>query len=426
MSARSLTQKLLEGARTGVSIAGSAWHETRPDLVLGHDATIALIVDRVARSGLALADPKRLFLVADHFAPPSTVDRANILRRFLDFVESSGIIEAGGTIEMMQGICHQVLVESPRCQPGSVIVGADSHTTMAGAVGAFATGMGSTDILAVLLTGRTWLSVPQSIRVDLNGEMPPWLRGKDVALWLLGQHGEAGAGGHALEFSGHGVPMDGRLTLCNMAVELGAKNGVWVPDVRTRQWCQARGPGGWPEGVALADLQPDPGVAYAAHHTIALSELPPQVAAPWSPANVHPVTAVMGEKVHQVFIGSCAGGRLEELADAARLLKGRRIPPLLKLVVTPSSTAVYKAAMRAGYLETLIDAGAVVTNASCGACGGIDKGLVAAREVCLSTSNRNFRGRMGDKDARVFLSSGLVAAATALRGRITDPREVMS
>lgn len=423
---RTLTHKLLDRASVGPAVPGSRFREVQPDLVLGHDATIALIVDRIARSGRPLADPARLFLVADHFAPPSTVDRANILRRFLDFVKDSGLLEAGGTLEMMQGICHQVLVESVRCAPGSVIVGADSHTTMAGAVGAFATGLGSTDILAVLLTGKTWLEVPPSIRVDCMGQMPPWLRGKDLALWLLGQHGEAGARGAALELSGAGVPMDGRLTLCNMAVELGANNGVWVPDAVSQAWCAARGAGGWPDDIERSDLQPDPDADYLSHHSLALESLAPQVAAPFSPANVHAVSDVAGEEVHQVFIGSCAGGRLEELADAARLLAGHRVPPLMKLVVTPSSTAVYKAALKLGYIETLLDAGAVVTNASCGACGGIDKGLVAAGEVCLSTSNRNFRGRMGDRDARVFLGSGLVAAATALRGRITDPREVMS
>ncbi len=426
LTPRTLTQKLLDGAATGRHVEGSAWREIHPDLVLGHDATIALVVDRVIESGGRIAEPERLFLVADHFAPPSTVDRANILRRFLSWVQDAGIVDAGGELHMMQGICHQVLVESPRCRPGSVIVGADSHTTMAGAVGAFATGMGSTDVLAVLRTGRTWLSVPDTIRVDFECEMPPWLRGKDLALWLLGRMGEAGARGAALELSGPGVPMDGRLTLCNMAVELGAKNGVWEPDAVTRRWCAARGPGGWPDDLDDDSLRADPGAPYLNRMTVDLSTLSPQVAAPYSPANVHDIADVAGERVHQVFIGSCAGGRLEELADAAALLAGRRIPPLMKLVVTPSSTAVYKAALQRGYIEQLIDAGAVVTNASCGACGGIDKGLVAAGEVCLSTSNRNFRGRMGDPDARVFLGSGLVAAATALTGRITDPREVLA
>ena len=280
--------------------------------------------------------------------------------------------------------------------------------------------------MQVIQAMRTWLAVPPSIRVDCEGGLPPWLRGKDLALWLLGQHGEAGARGAALEFHGSGVPMDGRLTLCNMAVELGASSGVWVPDAITRAWCSARGPDGWPAELSLHDLQPDPDAEYLARHSLQLDTLAPQLAAPYSPANVHPVTELVGEKVHQVFIGSCAGGRLEELGDAARLLAGHRVPPLLKLVVTPSSTAVYKAALKRGYIETLLDAGAVVTNPSCGACGGIDKGLVAAGEVCLSTSNRNFRGRMGDKDARVFLGSGLVAAATALTGRITDPREVLA
>ena len=424
---QTLTEKLLHRGATGVNFEGSEWFEVQPDLVLGHDATMALLVDRFADSGRSLAHPERLFLVADHFAPPSTVDRANILRRFLEFAEREGIgAEAGGTFEMMQGICHQVLAESPRCVPGSLIVGADSHTTMAGALGAFATGLGSTDILAVLQTGRTWLRVPRSEKIVFTGSMGPHLRGKDLALWMMATFGEGGAGWKALEFhdqtSGDGIPMDGRLTLANMAVDCGATNGIWVPDEATRAYFETNG-GVWPEDV---DLAPDPSADYDAHHTVDVAELSPQIAVPFSPGNVVGIEDVAGERVHQVFIGSCAGGRIEEIRDAAAVLDGQKIAPFMKLVVTPASTGVYRQAMDEGLLATLIDAGAVVTNPSCGACGGIDKGLVAANEVCISTSNRNFRGRMGDVDARVFLASGLTAAAAALTGRITDPREVMS
>ena len=421
-----LTEKLLRRGATGVTFEGSEWFEVEPDLVLGHDATIALVVDRFANAGRPLAHPDRLFLVADHFAPPSTVDRANILRRFLDFAESHGIGgHAGGTFQMMKGICHQVLAESPKCMPGSLIVGADSHTTMAGALGAFATGLGSTDILAVLQTGKTWLRIPDSDRIEFTGSMAPHLRGKDLALWMMATYGEGGAGWKALEFhdntEGVRVPMDGRLTLANMAVDCGAMNGVWVPDEETRAYFECNG-GEWPEGL---DLKPDSDAEYAATHTLDVGSLSPQIALPHSPGNVVGIEDAVGEPVHQVFIGSCAGGRLEEIQDAARLLRGHRISPYMKLVVTPASQAVYRAAMKQGCLTDLIDAGAVVTNPSCGACGGIDKGLVAAGEVCISTSNRNFRGRMGDVDARVFLASGLTAAAAALTGRITDPREVM-
>jgi 3-isopropylmalate/(R)-2-methylmalate dehydratase large subunit len=206
-----------------------------------------------------------------------------------------------------------------------------------------------------------------------------------------------------------------------MSVDCGAVNGIWVPDDLTRRYFESNG-GVWPTD---ADLSPDPGATYAAEHRLDVTNLAPQIAAPYSPANVSDVAAVAGERVHQVFIGSCAGGRIEEIADAASILRGRRIDSRLKLVVTPASQAVYRAAMEDGSLTALLDAGAVITNPSCGACGGIDKGLLAAGEVCVSTSNRNFRGRMGDVDARVFLGSGLTAAASALTGRITDPREVM-
>ncbi len=419
---RTLTHKILDSRATGARFEGSDYFEVEPDLILGHDATIALIVDRIGESDEGIVDPSKLFLVADHFAPPSTVDRANILRKFLDFAEKSD----AGEVHLFKGICHQILVESPRCVPGSLIVGADSHTTTAGALGAFACGMGSTDILATLLTGKTWLRVPPSVRVRFHGHMPSHLRGKDLALWLLGELGEGGAGYKALEFEdrseGLTIPFDGRLTLANMAVECGAKNGIWVPDESTRRCFGAIG-GQWP---AEGQLRPDEDAEYERTIDLELDPLEPLIAQPWSPANTAPVSAFADLKVDQVFIGSCAGGRLEELGDAAKLLRGRRVPPLLKVVVTPASVAVYREALSRGWIGDLIDAGAVVTNPSCGACGGIDNGLIAAGEICVSTSNRNFRGRMGDLEGRVYLASGLTAAATALTGRITDPRELLA
>lgn len=418
---RTLTRRILESRATGSQWEGSDYFEVEPDLVLGHDATIALIVDQIGEAIERILDPEKLFLVADHFAPPSTVDRANILRRFLDFAKNSD----AGEVHLFEGICHQILVESSRCVPGSLIVGADSHTTTAGALGAFACGMGSTDILAVLLTGTTWLRVPPAIRVPFYGRMPEHLRGKDLALRLLGDLGEGGARYKAVEFEDRsdapGIAFDGRLTLSNMAVECGAKNGIWIPDDRTRQYFHSMG-GEWP---AEAELYPDDDAEYEQSIAVELDDLEPMIAQPWSPANTVPVSSIEGIEVDQVFIGSCAGGRLEELGDAALLLRGQRIPAFVKVVVTPASTGVYREALRRGWIADLIDAGAVVTNPSCGACGGIDKGLIAAGEVCVSTSNRNFRGRMGDVEGRVYLASGLTAAATALTGRITDPRELL-
>lgn len=216
--------------------------------------------------------------------------------------------------------------------------------------------------------------------------------------------------------------MDGRFTLCNMAVDCGAENGIWIPDARMRSEWESRF-GCWPADDVP---QPDADARYVSTHFVDVTHLEPQVAAPFSPANVGPVSVYSGERLHQVFIGSCAGGRLEELGDAAMLLRGRTVARGLKVIVTPASKAIWRAALDRGWLADLVDAGAVVTNPSCGACGGVDKGLLAAGEACMSTSNRNFRGRMGDRESRVFLGSGLVAAASALTGRITDPREVLS
>ncbi len=418
MAGRTLTQKLLARASSGPAPEGSRYVPVKPDLVLGHDATIALLVDKMRDMGAHVRHPERLFLAADHFSPPSSTDRANILRRFLDFAEREGIAD----VRMMEGISHQLLVESPRCRPGSVIVGADSHTTMAGAWGAYAAGMGSTDILALLISGLVFLVPPQARRLHFEGQLPPWLRGKDLALWMIGTLGEGGGQGLSLELSGPGVPMDGRFTLCNMAVDCGAENGIWIPDARMRVEWESRF-GAWPADDVP---QPDADARYVSTHSVDVTRLEPQVAAPYSPANVGPVSAHTGERLHQVFIGSCAGGRLEELGDAAMLLRGRTVAKGLKVIVTPASKAIWRAALDRGWLADLVDAGAVVTNPSCGACGGVDKGLLAAGEVCMSTSNRNFRGRMGDRESRVFLGSGLVAAASALTGRITDPREVLS
>jgi 3-isopropylmalate/(R)-2-methylmalate dehydratase large subunit len=420
----SITSRILRAGARGPACEGSAYLEVEPDLVLGHEATIALLIARLRKAGRHIYDPSRCFFAADHFVPPASVERAGILRKYLDFIEEEGI----PTDQLFQGISHQLLIEDSRCRPGALIAGADSHTTMGGSLGAFSAGFGSTDILALLATGRVAIAIPDAVRVDFVGALPDVVTGKDLALEMMRLFGEGGGRYRALEFvdgtekddRGHGLHMSHRATVTNMAVDCGAKNGLFAPDETTRAYMLARD--GEDPGP-MAEWAPDDD--YVERITIDVSTLSPLVARPGSPADVVPATDALGERVHQVFIGSCCGGRLTDLSEAADILRGRRIPPTVRLVVTPASQRVYREAIASGVVADLIDAGAMVTASACGACGGIDKGLLADGEVCVSTSNRNFRGRMGSNDARIYLGSARTAAASALFGRVADPREVV-
>ncbi|HKX11578.1 MAG TPA: aconitase/3-isopropylmalate dehydratase large subunit family protein, partial [bacterium] len=400
-------------------LPGSEYFQVPVDLVLGHDATIALIADRFKRTGRRIWDPSRCFFAADHFAPPSTPERADILARYLDFVEEEAVPQD----LLFKGISHQLMVEDRRCRPGMVICGADSHTVMAGALGCFATGLGSTDIMAVLLTGKAILQVPETIKIEFKGQSPSWLYGKDLALELIRRLGEGGAVDRVLEYhDSAGLSMDGRLTVSNMSVEAGATAGIFVPDEALRQYLKER------DGSEPTDegwFQPDPGASYLQSISVDIEKVPPLVALPGNLSRIVPAAETSGTKIRQVFVGSCAGGRIEDLEITARLLKGRKVAPGVRLVVTPASQQVYQQSLANGIFQTLTEAGAMVTNSSCGACGGIDKGLIGAGEACVSTSNRNFRGRMGSPDGLIYLASPLTAAAAALTGHLGDPREVL-
>ena len=425
MTPQTLTAKLLRRNVAAPIVAGSEFFRIPVDLVLGHDATIALLIERFQKAGRRIWDPARCFFAADHFTPPSTPERADILRRYLAFMNQECVPQDLA----FRGISHQLLVEDRRCQPGMVICGADSHTVMAGALGAFACGMGSTDILALLLTGEVLLSIPDSIRVDFEGALPEWLSGKDLALEIIRRLGEGGAVDRALEYHDRtrdGLTMDSRFAVANMAVEAGATNGVFVPDDALRRYVAARdGAAGPAPGFEGASLAPDDGACYVGRLRIDVAALRPLVALPGDLGRIVPADEVEPRAIQQVFLGSCAGGRVEDLAIAARVLRGRRVAPGVRLVVTPASQAVFHACLRNGIFEVLSEAGAMITNASCGACGGIDKGLIGPGEACVSTSNRNFRGRMGSPDGLIYLASPLTAAAAALTGTICDPRTVL-
>ncbi len=391
---------------------------TSVDFVLIHDPALALLLQELKTIGKSIRNKDKVLVTVDHFAPASTIERANIVRRVLAYVDA----ECFSHVRVNQGICHQLLVEGPWVKPGMLVLGSDSHTVTAGALGCVATGMGSTDILYTLVTGKTWLRLPKTVRVNLTGELPSYAMGKDVILALLGAGGEDGFLYQSMEFHDQGktVSMDDRFAVCNMVVEGGAKNGLFFPDEITLSYLRERG-----TPVEAGSYPSVNNTSFDRKIELNLSSLTPKVALPHSPANVCDAKDAGSDRIDQVYIGSCTGGRLTDLKAAADILKGKEVAKGVRLLVTPASRNIYKEAMEKGILQGLLQAGAVILNPSCGACGGIDKGLLAKGETCVSTSNRNFQGRMGDPEARVYLASPRTAAATALRGRITDPREVM-
>lgn len=387
------------------------------DLLMGHDGSAVLVVDRFRNEGLSVWDSSRVLIVFDHFAPPATIERANIQNKLLEFVQDLQL-----PFRLYQGICHQLLVEHPKVVPGQLVVGADSHTVSAGALGSFATGVGATDFLRVLSTGHIWLRVPETIRVVFTGQMPRYLLGKDLILAILRELGEEAAVYKALEFHDYtetGISMDSRVSICNMSVELGAKVGMFVPDSITESFVKAK-------HGEYVPLRAGENARYVSTLEINVGELEPLIAVPHNVSHVVPVQTVQGTKVNQVFVGSCTSGRLEDFRAAAQLYTGRTIGPFVKTIMVPSSQSIFREAMRNGYVDACVAAGAVVTNSSCGPCCNIDKGLLGEHEVSLSTANRNFQGRMGALSSSVYLASTLTAVASSLTGIITDPREVIA
>jgi len=414
--AKGITGKIIEkhadGRREGEYVS------TRVDFILVHDPTFAILLPELKESGKEIWDKDKILVTVDHFSPPASIERANIVREVLSYAKEKKLPH----LAVHQGICHQLMVEGPWLKPGTLTLGADSHTVTGGALGCLATGLGSTDILYSLITGKTWLKSPEAVRIDLREKLPSYLMGKDVILDLLGRYGEGGFLYRAMEFYDvdETIPMDDRFAICNMVVEGGAKNGLFWPDRVTENYLVERDgdlsrTANWFEG----DFE------YSSKIEVDLSKLKPQIALPHSPAQVIDVEEVRDETIDQVFIGSCTGGRLRDIELSAKLLRGRKVSRGVNLLVTPASQRIYRKAIEEGYLSAIVEAGGVILNPSCGPCGGIDKGILGREEKCLSTSNRNFKGRMGDPSSMVFLSSPLTAAASALAGKIVDPREVM-
>ncbi len=389
------------------------------DLAFVQDASGPLTIRQFRECGFrSPAKPQQTIIFLDHAVPSPAHQLSNdhiLLRRFAE--------EAGCRVyDVGEGICHQLVAEV-FANPGDIIVGADSHTVTAGALAAFATGMGSSDVAVAIGLGKTWFRVPESFLVKLDGAFPQGVCGKDLILYLIGQIGADGASYKALEFTGEALPaigMSERLTIANMAVEAGAKVGLFPSDEITQDFLKHYG-----RGDKYKPLSADAGANYERVMTVNLRQLQPMVSLPHAVDNVHPVTEVKGIKVQQVFIGTCTNGRLEDLAVAARILRGQKSHPAARLLVAPASRRVFIEALQKGYIQTLIEAGAIILPPGCAACLGVHQGVLGDGEVCVSTANRNFKGRMGNPAAMIYLASPATAATSAIRGEIADPRESM-
>jgi len=389
------------------------------DLAFVQDTTGPLTIRQFKESGFkAVAKPQQAVIFLDHAAPSPARQLSNdhiLLRRFAE--------ETGCRIhEIGEGICHQLVAEN-FANPGDIIVGADSHTVTAGALGAFATGMGSSDVAVALALGKTWFRVPESFLIELNGVFPRGVYAKDLILYLIGQIGADGANYKALEFGGEAlaqITIPQRLTIANMAVEAGAKVGLFPADKITGDFLIEHG-----RGDNYKQLYSDAEANYERVIPVNMDQLEPMLSLPHAVDNVRPVAQVKGVKIQQAFIGTCTNGRLEDLSMAAEILKGKKRHPGTRLLVAPASKQVLVQAIEKGYIQGLIEAGAVVLPPGCAACLGLHQGVLGDGEVCLSTANRNFKGRMGNPEAMVYLASPATAAASAISGEITDPREFM-
>jgi 3-isopropylmalate/(R)-2-methylmalate dehydratase large subunit len=408
-----LSQKSQSDARAGDIVVA------RVDLVFIQDTTGPLTIKEFESLGFnSVANKEKTFLFLDHAAPSPNIQLSTdhmLLRRFAQQTGSQ-LSDVG------QGICHQIVAES-LARPGDVIIGADSHTVTAGALAAFATGMGSSDVAVALALGKTWFRVPETIRVLASGSFQKGVYAKDLILHLIGMIGADGATYKALEFGGDTVDnmsISQRLTVANMSVEAGAKAGLFAADYTTRGYLIKQG-----RGDQYQPVSPDADASYEKSIKIDASSLEPTVSRPHTVDNTVLARELKGVKIQQVFIGTCTNGRLEDLAVAASIFKGKKHHPETRVIIAPASREVFLQAIKAGYIQTFVEAGAAILPPGCGACLGLHQGVLANDEACFSTANRNFKGRMGNPDAFIYLGSPATAAATAITGEIIDPREVL-
>ncbi|MCC8162430.1 MAG: 3-isopropylmalate dehydratase large subunit [Lachnospiraceae bacterium] len=404
-------------------ISRNVGHAVRPgdivtvnvDRVMIHDIFIPFVADKFEEMGFSkLWDPNRVVLIYDHLVPASQVDDTRHFRVGNAFVEKYGLMH----IHRSDGICHQLMTEALYVKPGDIVFGTDSHTTTYGCVGAFSSGIGYTEMASILGTGTLWIKVPETIRVEIEGELPANVTSKDVILTLIGDLRADGATYQALEFCGDTIErmsVASRMTMSNMAVEAGAKCALFTPDEKTAEYCE----------IELTErersLVGDPDASYVRTIHYRAEDFVPVLACPSQVDNIHPVSEFAGTAIDQVFIGSCTNGRLEDLQRAAAVLKGKKVAPFVKLIVTPASRKIYNQALEDGTFAVLAEAGAIITHPSCGLCCGRTGGILSDGERVVATNNRNFLGRMGTSKVEIFLASPATAAACAAAGKIVEP-----
>ena len=416
-----ITEKILAKASEKKVVQPGDIVDVNVDMVMVHDLTGPLAVEAFKKIGVQKVwDNQKVVVILDHQVPAESVKAAELHMTMRQFAKEQKlrIYDVG-----RGGICHQVMPEKGHVVPGTVIVGADSHTCTYGAFGAFATGIGSTEAAAVMATGKIWLKIPKAVRFVISGGFPKFVTPKDLILSIIGRVGVDGVTYGSAEFAGstiRGMSIGGRMTLCNMAVEMGAKNGIVEPDETTRKFLESR----IKKMPNLEALKSDKDAVYERTVEVDVTKMEPQVACPSSVGNVKPVSEVGNVPIEQAFIGSCTNGRIEDLRLAAQVLKGKRVKDGVRALVIPASQEVYKQALNEGLMQIFTDAGAIVCGSACGPCLGGHIGLLAAGETCVSTSNRNFIGRMGSTQANVFLASPATVAASAVTGKITDPRKL--
>lgn len=416
-----IVEKILAKASGEREVAPGQVVNAKVDVAMFHDLTGPRVIESFEEIGVeSVWDPSKIVVVFDHDVPPSTIKAAELQKKVRRFAREQGIksfydIGRGG-------VCHVVMLEKGHVKPGELIVGADSHTVTYGALGAFATGIGATDMAAVLATGSIWLRVPEALKFDVRGELREFVSAKDLILHIIGVIGCDGATYKAMVFSGKAVEnmgIDGRATMCNMSIEAGAKAGIVEPDEKTIEYVRGRA------GSNFTPIKSDENAVFHKTFEIDASSLEPQVAIPPSVDNVKPVSEIGDVEIDQAFIGTCTNGRFDDLRAAAEVLKGKRVRDGVRFVIIPGSQEVYQKALREGLIDVFVAAGAIVGAPGCGPCIGISRGVLADGEVCVSAANRNFIGRMGSPKAKIYLASPATVAASAITGKITDPREVL-
>ena len=417
-----LTEKILSRGAGKRQLAPGDFIEVEPDLGLANDITAPLAIDEFEKTGAPrLKYPQRVYLVPDHFTPNKDIlsaEQSKQLRECARRHPGTHFFEQGEV-----GIEHALLPEIGAIHPGMIVIGADSHTCTYGALGAFSTGVGSTDMAGFYLTGRAWLKVPPSIKVTYTGKRDPWITGKDLILLLIGRISVSGATYRALEFHGpviRELSMEGRLTMANMAIEAGAKNGIFPADDVTEEYLKGRTEAPW------KPLPPDLDADYESRVDIDITGVKPQVARPHLPEKIRDAEECRDVAIHQVVIGSCTNGRIEDMRLAARVLSGRKVAKGVRCLIIPATVAVYRQALEEGLFTVFLDAGAVISPPTCGPCLGGHMGVLAAGERCVSTTNRNFVGRMGHRESEVYLASPATAAASAVLGRVASPAQLES